>query len=339
MKRKRIVTALLSLSMLFGLLAGCGNGGTSSAEPSTSAAPEQKPAAASTAAAPEQPEAEAAFTVEEESAAEAAETEHPTLSYPVGDGEETFRMLQVYNPNASAVYGNEGDYSTALTYQTLAEKTGINIEFKMLAEASFSTQIDLIIASGDTPDFYGRSLGSYDSKLQAAVEEEVVIDILPLVEENAPDLYALMEQDPDWKTKLTNSDGTICKIASYTLPKTTDGPFIRKDWLDHLGLDAPTDLDSLTNVLEAFKSEYNCSMPLLLDSDLGSVLDQCFNMQSMGFSFFNFQLDAPNSGKVICSLVTDEYIRYPLQGAARNLPRTGVSLRAAGRRSGACPMS
>ena len=310
MKRKRIVTALLSISMLLGLLAGCGN--ASSAASSTSAAPEQEPAAASTPAAPEQPEAEAASTPEEGSAAEAAEPEHPTLSYPVGDGEETFRMLQVYNPNASAVYGNEGDYSTALTYQTLAEKTGVNIEFKMLAEASFSTQIDLIIASGDTPDFYGRSLGSYDSKLQAAVEEEVVIDILPLVEENAPDLYALMEKDPDWKTKLTNSDGTICKIASYTLPKTTDGPFIRKDWLDHLGLDAPTDLDSLTNVLEAFKSEYNCSMPLLLDSDLGSVLDQCFNMQSMGFNFFNFQQDAPNSGKVICSLVTDEYIRYLL---------------------------
>ena len=67
-----------------------------------------------------------------------------------------------------------------------------------------------------------------------------------------------------------------------------------------------------TNVLEAFKSEYNCSMPLLLDSDLGSVLDQCFNMQAMGFNFFNFQQDAPNSGKVICSLVTDEYIRYLL---------------------------
>ena len=311
MKRKRIVTALLSVSMLLGLLAGCGGGtaSTTSSESSGAAASKEAPAASS-AEAPKQENKEEAAS-EAESAVE-EETAHPTLSYPVGDGEDTFTMLQVYNPNASAVYGNEGDYSTAQTYQTLAEKTGVNIQFKMLAEASFSTQIDLIIASGDTPDFYGRSLGSYDSKLQAAVEEEVVIDILPLVEENAPDLYALMEKDPDWKTKLTNSDGTICKIASYTLPKTTDGPFIRKDWLDHLGLDAPTDLESLTNVLEAFKSEYNCSMPLLLDSDLGSVLDQCFNMQSMGFNFFNFQLDAPNSGTVICSLVTDEYIRYLL---------------------------
>ena len=109
MKRKRIVTGLLSISMLFGLLAGCGSGGTSSAEPSTSAAPEQEPAAASTPAAPGQPQAEAASAPEEGSAAETAEPEHPTLSYPVGDGEATFRMLQVYNPNASAVYGNEGD--------------------------------------------------------------------------------------------------------------------------------------------------------------------------------------------------------------------------------------
>ncbi len=307
MKRKRIVSMLLGASMLLSLLAGCGGKTASTAEPGgTQPSPEEKtnPSAAVS--------QEPAATEQDASMAESAveTTAHPTLSYPVGDGQDTFRMIQVYNPNASAVYGNQGDYSTALTYQTLAEKTGVNIEFKMLAEASFSTQIDLIIASGDTPDFYGRSLGSYDAKPQAAVEEEVVIDILPLVEENAPDLYALMEEDPEWKTRLTNSDGTICKIASYTLPKTTDGPFIRKDWLDHLGLEAPTDLDSLTSVLEAFKSEYNCSMPLLLDADLGSVLDQCFNMQAMGFNFFNFQLDAPNSDTVICSLVTDEYIRY-----------------------------
>lgn len=156
MKRKRIVTALLSVSMLFGLLAGCGGGGANASESKASAAPEQEPAEASTEATPEQPQVETASTPEVGSTTEAAEPEHPTLSYPVGDGEETFRMLQVYNPNASAVYGNEGDYSTALTYQTLAEKTGVNIEFKKLAEASFSTQIDLIIAIGDTPDFYGK---------------------------------------------------------------------------------------------------------------------------------------------------------------------------------------
>ena len=103
MKRKRIVTGLLSISMLFGLLAGCGGGGASSAASSTAFTPE----AESTAAAPEQPEAEAASVPAEESTIEVAEPEHPTLSYPVGDGEETFRMLQVYNPNASAVYGNE----------------------------------------------------------------------------------------------------------------------------------------------------------------------------------------------------------------------------------------
>lgn len=312
---KKAVSLILVLAMALALLAGCGQTAASSApveepasEPAVDSTPEEAPPAES-----EEPAAPVEEPSPEESAAEAPEAApHPTLSYPVADGDVTFKMLQVYNPNASAVYGNEGDYSSAYTYQTLAEATGINIEFKMLSEATFSSQIDLIIASGDTPDFYGRSLGSYDSKLQAAVEEEVVIDILPLLEENAPDLWALMEEDPDWKTKLTNNDGTICKIANYTLPKTTDGPFIRGDWLKELGLEAPTNLEELTNVLEAFKSEYNCSLTMLLDSDLGSVLDQCFNMQSMGFNFFNFQQDAPNSGKIVCSLCTDEYINYLL---------------------------
>lgn len=308
---KKAVSLILVLALALSLLAGCGQSAASSApaepasEPDVASTPEEASPDASQEPAPvEEPSAP-------ESAAEAPESQ-PTLSYPVADGDVTFKMLQVYNPNASAVYGNTGDYSSAHTYQTLAEATGINIEFKMLSEASFSSQIDLIIASGDTPDFYGRSLGSYDSKLQAAVEEEVVIDILPLLEENAPDLWALMEADPDWKTRLTNNDGTICKIANYTLPKTCDGPFIRGDWLKELNLEAPTNLEELTNVLEAFKNKYDCSLTLLLDSDLGSVLDQCFNMQAMGFNFFNFQQDAPNSGNIICSLCTDEYINYLL---------------------------
>ena len=306
---KKVLALTLVLAMILALMAGCGSPKSSEESAQSAAAPteeaQQAPAPAENTPAP----AEENSSVDSTQDAPEPET-HPTLSYPVADGDVTFKMLQVYNPNASAVYGNEGDYSTAYTYQTLAEATGVNIEFKMLAEATFSTQIDLIIASGDTPDFYGRSLGSYDSKLQAAIEEEVVIDVLPLLEENAPDLWALMEADPDWKTRLTNSDGTICKLANYPLPKTTDGPFIRKDWLDELNLEVPHDLDSLTEVLEAFKSEYNCTLPLLLDSDLGSVLDQCFNMQSMGFNFFNFQQDAPNSGNIICSFCTDEYIDY-----------------------------
>lgn len=308
---KKIIALLLCLTMFMGILAGCGSEASADLQASSpeevvsetpeTPAPEQD-------AAPVEDSAEAEASVPEEAVVE----ELPSLSYPIADGDVTFEMLQIYNPNASAVYGNDKDYSSALTYATMAEATGVNIEFKMLAEATFSTQIDLIIASGDTPDFYGRSLGSYDSKLQAAVEEEVVIDILPLLEENAPDLYNLMQRDPDWKTKLTNSDGSICKIANYTLPKTTSGPFVRGDWLDELGLEPPKNLEELTSTLEAFKSEYDCTLTLLLDSDLGSVLDQCFNMTAMGFNFFSFQQDAPNSGKVICGLCTEDYIQYLL---------------------------
>ena len=323
---KKTLIMLLALCLLLSM-AACGRTAASSAAPdiSESAASEISEVQASekTAQAEEPPEVPEEMISEEtdtQPEASAAETEAepevellPSLSYPIAGGDVTFKMLQVYNPNASAVYGNTGDYSSALTYQDLAEATGVNIEFKMLAEASFATQIDLIIASGDTPDFYGRSLGSYDSKLQAAIEDEVVIDILPLLEENAPDLANLMTLDPDWKARLTNSDGTICKIANYTLPKTTDGPFIRGDWLQDLGLEAPTNVDELTNVLEAFQREKGCTLALLLDSDLGSVLDQCYNMTSMGFHFFNFQQTAPDSGEVICSLCTDDYINYLLK--------------------------
>ena len=319
--------ALLLVLCLFLSLAACGGAASSEAAASSGqeAPSEEETALAEEAA--EEPAEEAAEEPAEEVAAEESTEESaeepaeeaeaepevellPSLEYPVADGDVTFKMLQIYNPNASAVYGNTMDYSSALTYADLAAATGINIEFKMLSEASFSTQIDLIIASGDTPDFYGRSMGSYDSKLQAAIEDEVLIDVLPLLEENAPDIWNLMLKDPDWKSQLLNNDGTMCTLASYTIPNTGSGPFIRGDWLRALNLEVPHDLDSLTEVLTAFKSEYNCPLTLLVDSDLGSVLDQCFNMSAMGFNFFSFQQTAPNSHEVICSLCTDDYIAY-----------------------------
>lgn len=311
---KKLLAALLCIAMLVCIFTGCGetDSTTPQSEASAVSATESN---VEVIPAEESPVDEAAIeeVSTEESVAEPVEDELPTLSYPVSDGSTTFLMLQVYNPNASAVYGNQGDYSSALTYENLAEATGVNVEFKMLAEATYSTQIDLIIASGDTPDMYGRSLGSYDSKLQQAIEDEVVIDILPLVEENAPDLYNLMQRDTTWADQLKNADGTICKIANYTLPKTTEGGFVRGDWLEELGMEAPSTLDELTAVLEAFNNNYDTTLTMLLDSDLGSVLDQFYNMSVMGFKSFSFQLTEPGSTEVICSMATDEYINYLLK--------------------------
>lgn len=298
---KRILVMLLALAMVLSLLAACG--GSNAETPST-----QEPNSAGEETPTQAPDDTNAPPDDEQPGDEPASG----ISYPIADGDVTFTMLQVYNPDATVVYGSTGDYSDAETYQDIADATGVNIEFNMLAEATFSTQIDLIIAGGDTPDLYGRSIGSYDSRVMQAVDDGVVIDIMPLVEENAPDLYALLESDDYWKTQLLNSDGSICKIAGYNLSKVTEGAFIRGDWLEELNLEVPTNLEELTSVLEAFKTEYDCSLALLLDADLGSALDYLFNFKAMGFKDFNFMQDAPNSKKLIASITSDAYIDYLL---------------------------
>ena len=75
---------------------------------------------------------------------------------------------------------------------------------------------------------------------------------------------------------------------------------------------APTDLDSLTDVLRAFKSEYNTTNALLINSDLDSAAEFAFNFSAMGFKMLNFQLKEPGSNEVIAGVATDEYIEYLL---------------------------
>lgn len=307
MKKRNILALVLVIAILLAVAAGCsGNTAieTETAETAETADTQQKAAEVETT----QP-SEAEISEEPEPLEEPVE-ERKTISYPI-PGDHTLTMTNVYNPNATRVLG-DGDYTLTKTYELLVERTGVSIEFQMLPESTYSTQLDLIIASGDYPDLFGRSIGTADNDLMKAIKDGVVMDMVPLMEEYAPDIYALFMSDEDWQDALINTDGTVGKMSGWNLNKTTDGVFIRQDWLDGIGMDTPYTLDEITEVLRAFKTEYECRNAILVDADLGSGLSSQFNSSAMGFNMLTFQLTAPDSGTVECSYVSQGYIDYLL---------------------------
>ena len=88
---------------------------------------------------------------------------------------------------------------------------------------------------------------------QSLLDSGALIDLAPLIEENMPNLSALLAAHSDWKQAIALEDG---RIASLPLLNTTERQvcvWLNTKWLDTLGLSMPTSVDELTDVLLAFK--------------------------------------------------------------------------------------
>lgn len=131
----------------------------------------------------------------------------------------------------------------------LSEKFGIDLHVIYTTPADYNTRINTLITSGDEPDLYRAPDYATLLKLRDAGR---IIDFEPYLEEYAPDM--LSYYGDDIHLPLINRNGgvyTVVSEAGMYLQNFT----LRRDWLEAVGMDVPTDLDSLYEVLHAFAYE------------------------------------------------------------------------------------
>ena len=116
------------------------------------------------------------------------------------------------------------------------------------AQQAFS----VMMASGQIPDIVHLSNGK-DSFNQYG-QEGAFVKIDEEIDENTPNLQKLFE-DVDVKTFTVASDGHTYYLPSVNNSVLAEGWFIRKDWLDKLGLEIPKTVEDFHNVLKAFKEQ------------------------------------------------------------------------------------
>ena len=302
--KKKLLSLLLAASLLAALCA-CGSPAASAGSaPESKAASEAAPA--SEAPAPESTPADASTPEEESSAAEV--TPAVTIEYPI-PGEHTFTMVSVLRMNAAEAMGDK-TYSDTPPHEAMKEATGVSIDFNLLGESTYSEKMNLMMASGDLPDMFGQTVSQYDSNLLGAIEDNILLDMEPLLADNAPDYKALLDSDPNFAAGVYNTDGSICQFAGRSIPRVSQGLLIRGDWLDDLGLEAPKNFDELTEVLRAFKAEKGASNALLVNFECDSGLAPFFNTSFMGFRAVGYQRVAPDSDELVCSYASEGFIDY-----------------------------
>lgn len=173
------------------------------------------------------------------------------------------------------------EYDDLAIVQKIAEDTGIQLKFRIYTEQE---KVQLMYASADYPDISWRLDGSDTPKLDAIEAGDVVC--LDDYMQYAPNIAALFEEYPNIKLQATNAaDGRIYAFPFFEDWDSTFGlrdcTLINRVWLDELGLEIPTTLDELLEVLRAFKAAAGTgSIPenvipyyMYYPSAIGSIFD------------------------------------------------------------------
>ncbi len=204
---------LLSLSVVL-LLAGCTNGNKDSAAP------------------PDQPGTQAASS-------QPAETK------------ETKEIPYV------EIWGNSGNYKKALTKdspysQWMVDNVGVGYYSPLVpweGGTSYLQRLNTRIASNDLPDAFVPWQGIEGT----LIKQGALADLTDYLPKYAPHIWERIPKEI-WDVVRTADPSGEGRI--YYLPRVElyqgYGSFIRKDWLDRVGMDVPTTKEQFDSVLQAF---------------------------------------------------------------------------------------
>lgn len=237
---KRLLAILLCLSMLVGIMAGCGGGGESSTSSTggTSSTADTGDSEASGG------EADASETSEDGVTNKG--TTLPIVNEPV-----TINVVKERH-----MLDTTESYNEKAAWKNIPDETGITIEWTELAAGTATERVPLMLSSGDLPDVFWGCL----SDAQILQNEKNLVPLEDLMADFAPNSLATYDQlGVDWRQIATTPSGHIYGLLGRyesLYENSGDGiQIINKAWLDKVGLGVPTTLDEFTEVLKAFKEK------------------------------------------------------------------------------------
>ena len=181
-----------------------------------------------------------------QSASAAGDSNVNAEGFPIVNEPITLRGMVALNANVK-------DWNEHPALKRMEELTGIHIEWECVPDAGFTEKRNLAFASDDLPDIILRAKISPQEEMKYAANGQLVA--LDEYLDYAPNLSALIEQDDAIRKGITMPDGHIysCPQLNKTEGNLIHHYWINKTWLDNLGLEAPTTVDELYDVLVAFR--------------------------------------------------------------------------------------
>ncbi len=154
------------------------------------------------------------------------------------------------------------EWDNMVTLQQYSEMTNINFDYITPPMSDFQTRLNLAFASQDLSDIiFAAGTGNLTPGMEVDYGRQgVLIPLNDLIDEYAPNLRALMDENPEIERSITTPDGNI-----YSLPFINNHPtavwprgplWYKGDWLQNLGVEElPKTVDEFYDLLVRFRDE------------------------------------------------------------------------------------
>lgn len=146
---------------------------------------------------------------------------------------------------AYAIAPNDGpDIPDMWMWKEYEKKTGIHINWMYVEPASVGEQKNLIMMSDDRPDAWYGSWWSVDEMISLG-NDGMLVDLAPYLEKYAPNYVAELNKIDGGYASTVLPDGAVYSTAMIMNdpPQITDRIWLNSDWLNNLGMKAPTTMD------------------------------------------------------------------------------------------------
>lgn len=166
------------------------------------------------------------------------------------------------NGNAASI---KPSFQEVPFFQEWQRRTGTRLTFIQPPANQADGAINVLLASGDLPDMIEYEWDRFPGGPEKAINDGYILRLNDVIDRYAPNLKAYLAEHPDIDKQVRTGAGSY-----YVFPfirgddrlRTYQGPIIRKDWLDELGLAIPETIGEWHAALKAFKEKKGVAAPL-----------------------------------------------------------------------------
>ncbi|MBR4500544.1 MAG: extracellular solute-binding protein [Clostridia bacterium] len=243
------------------------------------------------------------------------------LSFAAAEEKVKLTAVFIAHPLTQSVYDMEW-------LGEIADKAGVEIAWEQIY-TDWNQVKSTRFASGDIPDLLFNATGDSDY----TTYDGLFMELTDLIDQYAPNVKAMFAEEPDTLALAKTAEGKIYATPKFQgkWPDTNGVLFINKVWLDKLGLEMPTTLSQLKNVLIAFRdNDANGNgnpgdeVPMDFNGWFGSAYSLSNMIGSWGIQLVNWGYDGYFAeGGVIKNYAVDE--RYKaMMGYLADLYQEGL---------------
>ena len=157
------------------------------------------------------------------------------------------KILSTVNPD------RRDEFPSMWFWTELEKKTGVRVDWDLVADAEWNTRISLLFASMDLPDVIKTGTSQLDVE-EYGVSQKLLVPLDPYIKDHMPNYHSRLYLNNADKA-IYSSDGKMYYVGGLIAQNVNHQghDYINKTWLDRLGLAIPKTIEELTEVLRAFR--------------------------------------------------------------------------------------